>query len=181
MSIYTRAGDKGETSLKTGKKILKSDIRLDAFGSVDELNSSLGILIVGLKEKKIKGELLKIQKDLFEIGGQLASSSTNKKLDLFLNKRVSDFENLIDSWSKEMPVLKHFILPGGSKNAALVHLARTICRRAERRTVELSHKEKVDGNVIVYLNRLSDLLFTMARFVNKIEKQKEIIWDGGKR
>ncbi|OGH05171.1 MAG: ATP:cob(I)alamin adenosyltransferase [Candidatus Levybacteria bacterium RBG_16_35_11] len=178
MSIYTRAGDKGKTILKDGKKVSKSHIRLEAYGTVDELNSSLGISIANLKDNSLKKELLKIQNDLFEVGGQLASTKKNKKLDLFLEKRVRDFENLIDKWTKKLPKLTHFILPGGEKGSFL-HLSRTICRRAERRVVSLSKKETVDNNVIVYLNRLSDLLFTMARFANKIDKEKEIVWKIG--
>ena len=107
----------------------------------------------------------------------MASTKKNKKLDLFLEKRVRDFENLIDKWTKKLPKLTHFILPGGEKGSFL-HLSRTICRRAERRVVSLSKKETVDNNVIVYLNRFSDLLFTMARFANKIDKEKEIVWNG---
>ncbi|OGH09804.1 MAG: ATP:cob(I)alamin adenosyltransferase, partial [Candidatus Levybacteria bacterium RBG_16_35_6] len=112
------------------------------------------------------------------VGGQLVSTKKNKKLDLFLEKRVRDFENLIDSLSKKLPKLTHFILPGGGKGSSYLHLSRTICRRAERRVVSLSKKEAVNNNVIVYLNRFSDLLFTMARFANKIDKEKEIVWNG---
>ncbi|EKD86374.1 MAG: ATP:cob(I)alamin adenosyltransferase, partial [uncultured bacterium] len=112
MAIYTRAGDKGKTILKDGKKVSKSHIRLEAYGTIDELNSSIGIVITNLKEKPLKKELLKIQNDLFEVGGQLVSTKKNKKLDLFLEKRVRDFENLIDSLSKKLPKLTHFILPG---------------------------------------------------------------------
>jgi cob(I)alamin adenosyltransferase len=171
MAIYTRAGDKGKTQLKDGKKVFKSHIRLEAFGTVDELNSSIGVAIATLTDKNLKEELLKIQNDLFEAGGQLANTKKNKKLDLYLEERVKNFEKLIDDWSEELPALTHFILPGGSKSSSLLHLARTICRRAERRVVDLSKKEIVDENVIVYLNRLSDLLFTMARFANKNKKK----------
>jgi cob(I)alamin adenosyltransferase len=176
MAIYTRAGDKGKTTLREGKKVSKTHVRLEAYGAVDELNSSLGIVIANLKNAPLKKELLKIQNDLFEIGGQLASLKKNKKLDEYLEKRSTDFEKSMDQWTKKLPKLTQFILPGGSKSASLLHLSRTICRRAERRVVDFSVKEKVDQNVIMYLNRLSDFLFTMTRIANKIEKQKEIIW-----
>jgi cob(I)alamin adenosyltransferase len=176
MAIYTRAGDKGKTTLLEGKKVSKTHVRLEAYGAVDELNSSLGVAISHLKNALLKKELLKIQNDLFEIGGQLASLRKDKKLDMYLEKRAKEFEALIDGWTSKLPKLTNFILPGGSKLASFLHLSRTICRRAERRVVDFSVKEKVDQNVIMYLNRLSDFLFTMSRFGNKIEKQKEIIW-----
>ena len=162
---------------REGKKVSKSHIKLEAYGAVDELNSSLGVVIAHLKQTSLKKELYKIQNDLFETGGQLASLKKNKTLDIYLEQRVKDFENLIDKWSKKLPKLNHFILPGGSKAASFLHLSRTICRRSERRVVELSEKEKVDQKIIMYLNRLSDILFTMTRFINKMEKQKEIIWN----
>jgi cob(I)alamin adenosyltransferase len=176
MTIYTRAGDKGKTSLIDGKKISKSHIRLEAYGTVDELNSSLGFVIANLKDKMIIKVLLKIQQDLFEAGSQLASSKRNKKIDIYLEKRVKEFEDSIDKWAKILPKLEHFVLPGGARSGSALHLSRTICRRAERRVVDLSKKEAVDKNVIMYLNRLSDLLFTMARVINKKEKHKEIVW-----
>lgn len=179
MKIYTRAGDKGKTTLRDGKRVLKSHLRLEAYGSVDELSSSLGIAIVNLKNKTLKNELLLIQKDLFELGGQLAIAKKNIRLDAYLEKRVKNFEKLIDKWTEKLPRLTHFILPGGGKNSAYLHLSRTICRRAERMVVSLSRKETVDKNIIAYLNRLSDVLFTMARFANKIDKEKEIVWKIG--
>jgi cob(I)alamin adenosyltransferase len=176
MAIYTRTGDKGKTTLREGKKVSKTHIRLEAYGAVDELNSSLGVVIANLKQLTLKKELLRIQNDLFEIGGQLASLKKNKELDKYLEQRAGDFEELMDKWTKNMPKLTQFILPGGSKTASLVHVSRTVCRRAERRVVEFAEKEKVDHKVIMYLNRLSDFLFTMTRFINKIEKQKETVW-----
>ena len=176
MTIYTRAGDKGKTSLVDGKKVSKSHVRLEAYGTVDELNSSLGIVIANLKDKALTEELIKIQNDLFEVGSQLASSKRDKKIDIYLEKSVKEFENSLDKWTKKLPKLEHFILPGGGKAGSTLHLSRTICRRAERRVVDLSKKETVDQNVIMYLNRLSDLLFIMARVINKKEKHKELIW-----
>jgi cob(I)alamin adenosyltransferase len=178
MSIYTKTGDSGRTLLKNGKKVLKSDPILEAHGTIDELNSSLGVVIANIKEKSIKTELLKIQSDLFEIGNHLTEEKVNKKYGVFLEERIKTFEKTIDQMTGKLKKIEHFILPGGSKSASFLHLARTICRRAERKVVELSKKEKMNKEAIIYLNRLSDLLFTMARFANKIDKEKEVIWMG---
>ncbi|MEK7450606.1 MAG: cob(I)yrinic acid a,c-diamide adenosyltransferase [Patescibacteria group bacterium] len=180
MPIYTRTGDKGQTSFRNGQRISKSDLRVDVYGTVDELNSAIGIVISGIKNKelRIKNELIRTQNDLLSIGSNLANPSINNELLTmnYLQKRVKDFENFIDQMTKQMPVLKNFILPGGGKTGALLHFARTICRRAERNLVKLSEKEQINSEIIIYVNRLSDLLFTMARFSNFKEKKKEIIW-----
>lgn len=179
MAIYTKFGDKGKTSLYGGKTVSKGSIRVEAYGNLDELNSFLGIVISNLKDKKIKSELIKIQNDLFEIGSSIASLATSKQKDLgiYLKKRVKDFEDGIDNLTKEIPELENFILPGGSITGSNLHFARTVARRAERRLVVLAEKEKILLEVLVYLNRLSDLLFTYARFINYTEKQKEIKWN----
>jgi cob(I)alamin adenosyltransferase len=177
MSIYTRFGDKGKTSLYGGKTVSKASFRVEAYGNLDELNSFLGIIALQLKTKKTKEKLTKIQNDLFEIGACVASLSANTHKDLGnkLKKRVKEFEEEIDELTKKLPELKNFILPGG-KTGAYFHYARTVARRAERRMVFLAEKEKVLEEILIYLNRLSDLLFTYARFINYKEKQKEIIW-----
>lgn len=167
MKIYTRTGDKGETSLLGGMKVSKSHVRVEAYGTLDELNSSIGVSLSFLVEEKytvLRKELTKIQNDLIEISSALASP----KLYIVagLDKRVAGFEKLIDALSGQMPPLKNFILPGGTKPGALLHLSRAIARRAERRIVALPKSEYIDNNILVYLNRLSDLLFTMARFAN---------------
>ncbi|MGH2611957.1 MAG: cob(I)yrinic acid a,c-diamide adenosyltransferase [Rhabdochlamydiaceae bacterium] len=178
--IYTRTGDKGMTSLNGGMRVLKSDERVETYGTVDELNSAIGVILaeIGNSKKKrglnVKNELEQIQRDLFAIGSSLADPSA--KQNLHLQKRVEDFEKLIDAMTEKLPFLRNFILPGGSLVGAQLHLARTICRRAERRVVNLSQNETIDDNIRMYLNRLSDLLFTMARFVNQLEKKTEIIW-----
>ncbi len=186
--IYTRTGDKGKTSLFDGKKVLKSDKKVEAYGTIDELNSAIGLAIAEISnfkypisnKKKKKGlslitdELEEIQNDLLEIGSSLAVSTTLPISQL--KDRPQELEKLIDRLTKQLPPLSQFILPGGGKGGALLHLTRTICRRAERRVVALSKTEKIDPVVLVYLNRLSDLLFTMARFVNFKEKKKEKIW-----
>ena len=166
--IYTRTGDKGKTSLFDGKRVLKSDKKVETYGTIDELNSALGVASAFIKIKSINKEIEDIQNDLLEIGSSLAVSQT-LPVDQ-LSKRPEDLENLIDKLTKQLPPLNQFILPGGGKGGSLLHAARTIARRAERRIVDLNKTEEVDEIIIVYLNRLSDLLFTMARFVNFKEK-----------
>lgn len=172
--IYTKKGDKGFTSLFNGKKVAKDNLRIKALGEVDEVNSLIGLVNSFLKDKKIKQELIKIQQDLFLAGGYLAGSlKTEIKI---LKKRTEELELLIDSLAKQTPELKNFILPGGTNSASLLHFSRTVCRRAERNIVSLSKKEKIDNVVVVYLNRLSDTFFTMARFVNFKQGEKEEVW-----
>ena len=183
MVIYTRTGDKGKTSLFNGQRVSKADLRVEAYGTVDELNSAIGIAIAEISNIKyqisnIKNELVKIQSDLFEIGSALANVPiTNHQSPITdLYNRVKEFESLIDKMTDQMPALSNFILPGGGKTGSLLHFARTVARRAERKVVALSEAERVDSSIIMYLNRLSDLLFTMARFVNYKENKEEVIW-----
>ena len=166
--IYTRTGDKGKTSLFDGKRVLKSDKKVETYGTIDELNSAIGAASAFIKIRSINKELEEIQNDLLEIGSSLAVSTTLPADQL--KKRPVEFEKLIDRLTKQLPPLNQFILPGGGKGGSLLHLARTVARRSERRVVGLSKSEKVDDIIIIYLNRLSDLLFTMARFVNYKEK-----------
>ena len=179
MKIYTKTGDKGLTILGNGKKVSKASLRVEAYGNIDELNSVIGIAIAQIKDQrsKIKDQLIQIQKDLFEIDSSLSDSQkADQKLNIYLKKRVLEFEKKIDLFSKDLPNLTHFIIPGGGISGANLHLARTVCRRAERRIVELNKKEKIQDQILIYLNRLSDLLFTFARYINYKEKKKEIIW-----
>jgi cob(I)alamin adenosyltransferase len=174
MAIYTRTGDQGKTSLFNGQRVSKSDLRIEVCGTVDELNSMIGVVLSSKYQVlSIKRELIKIQSDLLGIGSKLASQGETLQ---GLSKRVEKFENLISEMTEQMPVLKNFILPGGGKTGAMLHLSRAICRRLERKIVALNNQEKIDSNILVYFNRLSDLLFTMARFANFREKKKEIIW-----
>jgi cob(I)alamin adenosyltransferase len=177
MPIYTRFGDKGKTALHTGKTVSKGSSRVEAYGNLDELNSFLGVVVSQIKDKKIKQEILAIQSDLFEIGASLAGPGEKeyKVLGEKLKQRVTEFEKEIDALTQKLPKLKNFILPGG-KTGSLLHYARTVARRAERRTVMLAEKEAVLSEILVYLNRLSDLLFTFARYINYKEKQTETIW-----
>lgn len=190
MPIYTRTGDKGKTSLFGGKRVLKSNIRVDTYGTIDELNSAIGVVIAGIANRPAKAgssasrdksqianvqkELLQIQHDLFAIGAYLANPKAGAVKSL--SGRVKEFEKMIDAQTKKMPELKNFILPGGGMIGAQLHQARTVARRAERQLVALMQKEALDEKVIIYINRLSDLLFSTARFVNHNEKKKETIW-----
>lgn len=179
MPIYTRTGDKGKTSLFDGTRVLKSNKRVGTYGTIDELNSMIGAAIAEIKDlrfeiKEVTDELEKIQHDLFDIGSALA---TPHPLPVEgLEKRPKEFEKLIDDLTKKMPEITYFILPGGGKAGSFLHVCRTITRRAERQLVSLMQKDKVDDEIVTYLNRLSDLLFTMARYVNHVEKKKEIKW-----
>ena len=172
--IYTKAGDKGKTSLFDGTKVLKSNIRVDSYGGVDELNSLIGLCLSFAKQKIVKIELEKIQNDLLDIGSCLALPDPIPVEGL--NKRTEEFEALIDKLTAKLPKLTNFILLGGGKSGAHLHVARSVTRRVERRIVALSQKEEIDPEILVYLNRLSDLLFTFARFENYKEMKKEKIW-----
>ena len=176
MPIYTRTGDKGQTSLFGGGRVLKSDDRVDTYGTIDELNSLLGVVVAAIetKHKKLAQELEAIQHDLFAIGSYLANPQA-QAVDK-LTEKITAFEKEIDQMTEKMPELHNFILPGGGKVGASLHQARTVCRRAERRLVALMQHEEIDIQVVTYVNRLSDLLFTMARFVNHKEKKKETRW-----
>lgn len=188
MKIYTRTGDKGKTGLYGGRRVSKDDIRVEAYGTVDELGSAIGLVLAQNQKYivKIKNELVKIQGDLFEVAAVLATPArarikekrVHEEFGKHLEQRVVEFEKLIDELTEKLVPLRSFILAGGSKEGAFLHLARSISRRAERRIVALAKREEVDGEVIKYMNRLSDLLFTMARYVNYQEKKKETIWKG---
>lgn len=173
MKIYTRTGDKGQTSLYGGKRVLKSDLRIEAYGSIDELNCALGVVLAETNNKEIKQILKNIQPDLFLIGSLLAGYKVKTNP---ISLKITKLEKWIDGFDEKLPELKNFILPQGIKTGSLLHLARSVCRRLERRVVELSQKESVDKEIIIYLNRLSDLLFVMARVVNKKAGKKETIW-----
>jgi cob(I)alamin adenosyltransferase len=181
MRIYTRTGDQGDTGLFGGGRVPKSHPRVSAYGDVDELNSALG-LVRATPPLDWFGPLLQsIQRDLFSIGGQLATpdpAAVAKALEKakLSGERVSEFERLIDEADAELPPLRAFILPAGTAKAATLHLARTVCRRAERSVVTLAQDTPVPELFVVYLNRLSDLLFTLARLANHRDGVADETW-----
>lgn len=168
MKIYTRTGDHGETSLFGGKRVAKNDTRIEAYGTVDELNSFLGS-ITGFDE------IPAIQSDLFEIGAHLASPGTSRFPGVD-ESRITALEQSIDAMERELAPLTSFILPGGSAAAAQIHIARTVCRRAERRVVALEDDTPATQSTIAYLNRLSDWLFVAARFANHRAGVADMPW-----
>lgn len=181
MRIYTKSGDSGTTSLFGGKRINKNSARIEAYGTVDELNSQIGVIVSQNPPKDIIGKLLRIQKELFVLGTNLATPHAVKtKISKITRSYVNRLEKEIDNWNKNLPALRNFILPGGSETGAQLHSARTIARRAERTIVSLSRQEKINKNILSYVNRLSDWLFILARYVNKLDGQKEIVWEGRK-
>jgi len=175
--IYTRTGDDGSTGLGDGTRVAKDGLRVEAFGTVDELNSAIGLLLSVSLPEEIYGSLTRIQHELFDLGGELCMPGTT----LIPDEYVTQLESELDRFNDDLPPLKDFILPGGSEAAARCHMARTICRRAERRVVALAKSE--DGNPVSqrYLNRLSDLLFVLARVLARAEGGSEVIWIHGDR
>jgi len=171
--IYTRGGDKGFTSLGDGKRVKKNNIRIKAYGEIDELNCALGIARIYCS-KSLESVLLKIQNQLFDIGADLCVPK--KRVDGILVKfeSIELLEAEIDKLNSKLPSLKSFIIPGGSKSSAFLHLSRSIARRCERSIIDLEKKETVSSNVVKYMNRLSDFLFVAARFENK--KDGDILW-----
>ena len=182
MKIYTKTGDTGETSLFTGERVLKSHSRIEAYGMVDELNSWLGLLLISIPDKEIQAILKTIQNNLFVVGADLATPELElsgvppKNIRRISKDNTHQLELWIDQYEKELPPLKHFILPGGSENAARMHIGRCICRRTERSVVFLGSQETINREVIKYLNRLSDLLFILARIINHRNGTQESEW-----
>jgi cob(I)alamin adenosyltransferase len=181
MKIYTKTGDRGDTGLFGGGRVPKSHPRVDAYGEVDELNATLGLARALEPMPRIDELLVPIQRDLFAIGALLATPNL-EKMRQHLEKarvdqaRVAQLEQAIDDADVELEPLRAFILPGGSPKAAALHVARTVCRRAERRVVELTQVEEIPELAVVYLNRLSDLLFTLARLAAKRAGVGEVTW-----
>ena len=179
MKIYTKAGDRGETRLLGGARVPKDHPRVAAYGDVDETNAALGA-VRALAEAPLEALLFSIQKDLFAIGAQLADPThkvASKRAKAAVTAaHVRRLEKAIDSREAKLPPLRSFVLPGGTPAAALLHQARTVCRRAERSVVTLAREADVDPRIIVYLNRLSDLLFVLARFENHLAGRDEDRW-----
>jgi cob(I)alamin adenosyltransferase len=164
--VYTKSGDAGETSLVDGTRVSKADLRVAAYGDVDELNSLLGVARTGLADVELDQELGKIQNELFIVGADLASPLTIQ-VPRVEETHIAEMEELIDLLLEELEPLREFILPGGTQHGATLHLARTVARRAERSVVALAAQSEINQHAIKYLNRLSDLLFVMARVANK--------------
>ena len=182
--IYTRSGDTGKTRLIGGKALFKDDARIEAYGTVDELNAEIGLcreLLIDLNNEKLSSlirTLRIVQNELYNLGTQLAINKEDESdtLPQLSNDSISILEAEIDTANNSLSTLKSFVLPGGSKINAQLHIARNVCRRAERRTVTLSKIEKVDPINLKYLNRLSDALFVWSRWISSILKHKEILW-----
>lgn len=182
MKIYTKTGDKGETSLFGGGRVSKVSPRLKSYGTVDELNSSIGV--ARSCKLSAKGDEIceQIQNELFILGADLATPPDTrvKRVKRISEDHITGLENHIDSLQEALPPLKFFILPGGSPGGAALHLARTICRRAERETVACLSEDDISMTTVKYLNRLSDLLFVLARYENKMANVSETAWKVGK-
>ncbi|MFN3306190.1 MAG: cob(I)yrinic acid a,c-diamide adenosyltransferase [Candidatus Kapaibacteriota bacterium] len=179
MKIYTKTGDKGETSLFDGTRVMKSDLRVEVYGTIDELNSYVGSICAFDIPKEEKEFFLWISEKLFSMGSELAISKEDnlpKGIKKICNLEVEVIEKKIDELSAKLPELKNFIIPGGCFESGFVHIARTVCRRAERRIVELSRSESINPYVLIFLNRLSDFLFVFARYLNSLKGVEEIIW-----
>ncbi len=185
--VYTKTGDKGKTSLVGGQKVLKSNIRIHAYGEIDELNSIIGLCIEELKIQKYDFKLLinslvRVQNDLFNLGTILATKSEDMlpSMPRITEEDIVVLEDEIDKANSDLPTLHSFVLPGGSKINAYLHLARTVCRRCERVSCSLFEQEKIDQVVVSYLNRLSDAFFVWSRFVIKVLNHDENIWEPNK-
>ena len=177
--VYTRTGDAGQTSLVSGTRVDKDDVRVEAYGTVDELNSNLGVLLHSTKldDQDIIALLRKAQNKLFNIGAYLANDAPDATLYGLTQDDVTALERMMDAMSEDLPPMRGFVLPGGTRLSAQADRCRTITRRAERRVVTLSHTAQVESLVLEYLNRLSDFFFVFARYNNIINQVEEVYWD----
>ncbi len=170
--IYTRTGDSGTTGLADGRRVDKDSLRIEAIGSIDELNSQIGAILAHETDEGIRRCLMAVQNDLFDLGGELCLPDYQAISDADIDR----LEHWLDGYNAELPPLKEFILPGGGPRAASCHVARTVCRRAERRIITLRREEPVADATLAYLNRLSDLLFVLARTLCRQELGQEVLW-----
>ncbi len=181
MKIYTKTGDAGETGLFGGARVSKASLRVEAYGEVDELNSTVGWARVAVSDPDLDALLNQIQNDLFEVGAELGSTAERKQksaMPQIDEPQVEALERAIDEYEKAPAPLTSFVLPGGSEGAARFHVARCVCRRAERSLVSLGSQETIRGEIFRYVNRLSDLLFVLARFANHSAGVEDIPWKG---
>ena len=181
MKIYTKTGDKGDTGLIDGSRISKSDLRIRAYGEVDEANSHIGMIISSIEKKSIFDDvrkiLLNVQQDLFVLGAELANPNTLKDDNMLVKREmISTIEEYIDNFESELAPITYFILPGGSIESSLLHICRTVVRRAETSAVALAKGQKINQEILTYLNRISDLFFVLARVTNKRQKRADIPW-----
>jgi cob(I)alamin adenosyltransferase len=176
MKIYTKTGDEGKTSLFDNSRVWKSDERILSYGAVDELNSSIGIALALELDPEIKDILVKIQNDLFIVGSDLANPSISDKKIRTTSEMIVFLEEKIDLLEPQLEPLTSFILPGGTLLASIIHLSRTISRRAETHVVALSKNEEINRDAAIYLNRLSDLMFILARSINNRKKIPDVVW-----
>ncbi|HQU80044.1 MAG TPA: cob(I)yrinic acid a,c-diamide adenosyltransferase [Azonexus sp.] len=174
--IVTRTGDAGTTGLGDGSRTTKDSLRIDAMGEVDELNSGLGVLLCEELPDNVRTALLDIQNDLFDLGGELCLPG----MEVIKDVQVVRLEELAEEFNANLPMLKEFILPGGTRAAALAHLSRTVCRRAERAMVRLNTAESISDAARRYINRLSDLLFILGRVLNSAGGRGDVLWQKGK-
>lgn len=179
MKIYTKTGDDGQTGLFGGARVSKDDPRVEAYGSVDETNALLGVALSECQSERVRHALVAIQADLFSLGAELACDADHRdKLQMpFIDEScIQGLERIIDELEEQLSPLKNFVLPGGALGAALLHQARTVCRRAERRVISVENTASLRKELLIYLNRLSDLLFVMARFENHTARASERPW-----
>ena len=179
MKIYTGFGDKGKTRLYGGDIVDKDHLRVKAYGAMDELNSVIGLLITYIEQEELVKTLQKIQCKIFELSAELAAAADKQsklKVPTVKDENIKELENKIDMIDSKLEPLKNFILPGGSRSAAVCHLVRTVCRRAERDIITLNSVEVVDERIIIYVNRLSDYFFVLARLLNKENNITDIPW-----
>jgi cob(I)alamin adenosyltransferase len=178
--VYTKTGDKGRTGLIGGTRVLKTDARLEAYGTVDELNAHLGVLITYLTEEGDAEFLRVVQDKLFGVGSYLATDQEKTDLHAVSIIKPEDVEKIelaIDEADNGLPAINNFVLPGGARASAFCHVCRTVCRRAERRILALTGHLTIDQNLLAYINRLSDYLFVLSRRINFLEKKDEIFWN----
>jgi cob(I)alamin adenosyltransferase len=184
MKIYTKTGDKGDTGLFGGERVSKNSPRIEAYGTIDELNSFIGLTVTEVKNKTVKELLIKIQNQLFTVGTDLSTPYSIEEQKKNILRVTPDFyekiEKSIDLFEEKLDELKNFVIPGGSKSSSFLHVCRTISRRAERRVVALNSLEHINGNIVIFLNRLSDLFFVLSRYENKISNYPDVIWESQK-
>lgn len=189
MKIYTKTGDKGETALYGGTRVSKASARVEAYGTIDELNAFLGFAKSEIQHESILKQLKKIQFDLFTVGSESATptdkltmANGKSRLALMISEtEITELESWMDAFESELKPLQYFILPGGGKAATSLHICRTVCRRAERSLVFLNETEEVRPELLKYLNRLSDYLFVLARYVSHLNSEEEEYWNPNNR